>query len=735
MLSRTCSFIGKHTPFHVGNSPKECEEHVQVISGEQEGLLGWIAINYLMDGFHFKDLSSSMTLSEGEAKGKEVAKAKQKSTFGFLDMGGASTQIAFEPSQKALASSQGQLAEDDLTSVHLRTLDGSDVSSDVFVTTFLGFGTNKARERYVDQLFLNSTSEHEQPIAPAGALSDPCLPTGLVLSASPSQAATDDSASSTSATSVVGTGSFGTCLASLKPLLQKEASCARPPCLFYGVHVPPIDFDVNHFIGVSEYWYSAHDVFGLGGVYDYVDFQQAAAKFCSRNWTSLKSEFEGGKYAENVDEGRLRMQCFKSAWMTTVLHEGIGIPRIIDSKGKGDGEDHADSAQDKADDKNLFQSVNDVNGLSVSWTLGKAVLEASRGIPSMQGELAGDVAGQVDALSPGPGNWRQHGWPWAHSSTTLKPQAYSLLFVFALAMFALSSMACFVIRRIRSPRAPYGVAGTLLRSATRSVSGGGGRRSKRGGYVRANGNDEMGAAETAEMLEGAAPVVGFSSNSDISSSDEDVSGSVRAAPASNGIVATLARAVLPNSWRLSLARSLMFTPEGRKKKRSLQRRRARQQQQRGGRHLAANPPPQQSQQHEMSMRMSRPASPATFATSIQGAALSRPSSRASSTRPSMPAFLTASSLPPSRAESPALTTQSASGTSSVVISRTNSSANVAGLNHAGSAGYNGSSSNVGSPGKLAASSTPTGGRRGGPGGGPTINPYEVTIAERYGKQA
>ena len=162
---------------------------------------------------------------------------------------------------------------------------------------------------------------------------------------------------------------------------------------------------------------------------------------------------------------------------------------------------------------------------------------------------------------------------------------------------------------------------------------------------------------------------------------------------------------------------------------------ARQQQQRGGRHLAANPPPQQSQQHEMSMRMSRPASPATFATSIQGAALSRPSSRASSTRPSMPAFLTASSLPPSRAESPALTTQSASGTSSVVISRTNSSANVAGLNHAGSAGYNGSSSNVGSPGKLAASSTPTGGRRGGPGGGPTINPYEVTIAERYGKQA
>lgn len=357
IVQSICEYISKRTPFALRGG---CKEHVQVISGEQEGLLGWIAINYLMDGFHFQPDTEDQTITQGN------------STFGFLDMGGASTQIAFEPSQSVLAGTDSQAQKEDLTSVTLRLLDGSKVKHDVFVTTFLGFGTNKARERYEERL-LSSSSRPTY---------DPCLPTGATTPA-------------LNSSGITGQGSFSECLTSLSPLLDKNAPCSHPPCLFHGIHVPPINFSLNHFIGVSEYWYSSDDVFHLGGTYDYVEFQRAAQTFCKRPWAELESSH--GEFPPQIDSHRLKMQCFKAAWMVTVLHDGIGLPRVIDSKGKGDGKDHADEVGYKAGQKNLagagFQSVNEIEGTAVSWTLGKAVLEASQ-----DGRMNG-LAGYRDYLS------------------------------------------------------------------------------------------------------------------------------------------------------------------------------------------------------------------------------------------------------------------------------------------------------------------------------------------------
>ena len=184
------------------------------------------------------------------------------SSVGNLQLFACSTQIAFEPSKKALQG-EGAAAEADLTTVQLRMLDGTEVSHKVFVTTFLGYGTNQARQRYIDLLRSDAANAQE----PSQPLTDPCLPNGLQL------AHVDGKPD----VSLTGAGNFTACLESMHPLLDKEAVCDKPPCLFHGVHVPKIDFSVNHFIGVSEYWFSSQDVFGLGGVYDFVDFQKNAA--------------------------------------------------------------------------------------------------------------------------------------------------------------------------------------------------------------------------------------------------------------------------------------------------------------------------------------------------------------------------------------------------------------------------------------------------------------------------
>ncbi|PKI84453.1 Ynd1p [Malassezia vespertilionis] len=358
ILQDTCSYLQK-LPFFVQQGNKGAEEdtdsacggQVRVISGEEEGLFGWIAINYLMDGF----------------KDPSVGNA----TFGFLDMGGASTQIAFEPSQ-TIASPHAMDEEhidvpknNDLFDVNFRRLDSSLSNHQVFVTTFLGFGTNAARTRYLDVLL--------DTVAPNQALLDPCLPKGLRMPVA---------SAAHQGKHVQGTGSFSECLLQQQPLLDREAECHNPPCLFHGVHVPAIDFDSNQFIGVSEYWYSSHDIFDLGGSYDYTKYQQAAQAFCAQEWSDLETKLDQHAFKEQVTLSRLQMQCFKAAWVVTVLHEGLQLPRLVDKGIGGDGQDHAHDVKNMASKKNLFQSVNDVRGLGVSWTLGKAILEASTSIPA-----------------------------------------------------------------------------------------------------------------------------------------------------------------------------------------------------------------------------------------------------------------------------------------------------------------------------------------------------------------
>ncbi|KAJ7137847.1 nucleoside phosphatase family-domain-containing protein [Mycena epipterygia] len=376
VLQHACNFLVTHSHFSIDEpSPAgPCGSSVRIITGEEEGLFGWIAVNYLMDGF-----------------------LERQTTYGFLDMGGASTQIAFEP-QAAHVDDQMTLIE-----VRLRLLGGEEIHHKVFVTTWLGYGTNQARERYVGQ----AINDHEKTRPEGGddIVHDPCLPTDLELAERPVHLGpSTDHAKKMHR--LVGTGSFEQCMQKTSSLLNKTAPCPDSPCLMNGVHVPEIDFSVSHFIGVSEYWYSSEHVFGLGGPYDFVQYERAASKFCSRPWTEIVKQHEEarennhmlsgdgevekdgkvveiGNWSDQVEISRLEMQCFKAAWIANVLHEGIGMPRLVDPGGNNttEGEKVAQQAENKGLGRPTFQSVDTVDDIAISWTLGKMVLEASKEVP------------------------------------------------------------------------------------------------------------------------------------------------------------------------------------------------------------------------------------------------------------------------------------------------------------------------------------------------------------------
>ena len=386
ILLETCRFLHRHSDFKIEGASDvgPCGSSVRIITGEEEGLFGWIAVNYLMDGF--SGLSGDRT------------------TYGFLDMGGASTQIAFEPSLEHITKSQAK----NLIDVRLRLLGGDEIHHKVFVTTWLGYGTNQARERYVGKTISESETSPGQPADAYGHyIPDPCLPKDMELTEAPVHTHEPMDPHLQRSHRMVGTGSFEQCVKKTAPLLNTSEPCPNAPCLMNGVHVPPIDFSVSRFIGVSEYWYSSEHIFGLGGAYDFVEYERAASEFCSRPWKSIVKEHEesrmkhqlggdgqvekngevvaAGKWGPEVELPRLQMQCFKAAWIANVLHEGIKMPRIVDPGGNvtsANGENVAEQAAKKGLGRPSFQSMESVGDIAISWTLGKMVLEASKEVPS-----------------------------------------------------------------------------------------------------------------------------------------------------------------------------------------------------------------------------------------------------------------------------------------------------------------------------------------------------------------
>ncbi|XP_056427150.1 ectonucleoside triphosphate diphosphohydrolase 4 isoform X1 [Hyla sarda] len=329
------------------------DSHTEVISGKQEGVYAWIGINFVLGRFdHIDDEDDAVVEVNVPGSDKKDA-ILRKRTAGILDMGGVSTQIAYEvPKSVSFASSQQEeMAKNLLAEFNL----GCDAHETqhvyrVYVATFLGFGGNAARQRYEEYIF-SSTMEKNRLLGKKVGLTqdvpylDPCLPLDI-----------PDTIKQGGQTMFLrGSGDFNLCRLIIQPLMNLSNETQTT---LNGIYQPPLPYHNSEFYGFSEFYYCTEDVLRMGGDYRSTRFLPAAKDYCATKWSVLKERFDRGLYASHADVHRLKYQCFKSAWMYEVFHTGFSFPSNYSN----------------------LKTVLQVYDKEVQWTLG-AILYRTRFLP------------------------------------------------------------------------------------------------------------------------------------------------------------------------------------------------------------------------------------------------------------------------------------------------------------------------------------------------------------------
>lgn len=351
VLDEVCGVITNQSDFYI----PDCSSHINIIDGETEGLYGWLALNYLKGLF---DMPSS---------GDDIT----PSTYGFLDMGGMSTQVVFQPSKEELEKHSDGVYKVTLSS--LPSVSGSSKDKgaeyavakpsnyDVSTRSFLGLGESEAHRKFLKYL----AQKGEIDSLP---VDDPCSPKGYEHSVQ-----IDDKK-----VTFQGTGKFEECEVSIfsvfseyyLPSDDNNSDCHDiqsedhiSTCLLSSKY-HAFDFEHDKFVGVSEYKQAAADLESLGLLhkkagkdYDYGEFKKATEKICTKDYEKVKHLANKHKF-ELQDITKL---CFQTSWILNVLHVGLGFPN-------GEGKESGGP---------VLQLEEKIDGHKFSWTLGRAVLYAN----------------------------------------------------------------------------------------------------------------------------------------------------------------------------------------------------------------------------------------------------------------------------------------------------------------------------------------------------------------------
>mmetsp|Transcript_5290 Transcript_5290/g.10446 ORF Transcript_5290/g.10446 Transcript_5290/m.10446 type:complete len:645 (-) Transcript_5290:43-1977(-) len=299
-------------------------EHARVISGEEEAIYGWAAVNFVKGTLLRNSEGTGSVLNPGRS-------------YGVLEMGGASTQIAFfQPNGDVMAN---------LFKLQI----GSSKHWNVYAHSFLYFGINGAFERLNARLIVNAAMTSNQTNSRTLGVYNPCLPGGshylftsrvkmlpdytlIPLSSPTDRSVLEVDMYSELMSNDNAKGDPAMCEEMVYRLLRKEANAwcnfaHDRDCSFAGIYQPPLPLgshDFKEFI-VSSNFVDVFSFLQLGNTSDLASVRQAARSICYMSLYEL--QVYNSKLPHSIsDVDDLVQYCFRATFVASFLIEGIGFP-------------------------------------------------------------------------------------------------------------------------------------------------------------------------------------------------------------------------------------------------------------------------------------------------------------------------------------------------------------------------------------------------------------------------
>nr|XP_044998165.1 ectonucleoside triphosphate diphosphohydrolase 1 isoform X1 [Jaculus jaculus] len=261
----------------------------RIITGQEEGAYGWITVNYLLGRF---------TQKSGWLYFIPYKKHSQE-TFGALDLGGASTQITFVPSNYSIESPENALEF---------RLYGKDYT--VYTHSFLCYGKDQALWQKLAKDIQDSSSR---------TLRDPCFHPGYEKMVNMSELYKTPCTKRFEKTlpfdqfQIQGTGDYQKCQQSILELFN-TSYCPYSQCAFNGVFLPPL----HGSFGAFSAFYFVMDFLNMTSseISSQERMVEMIENFCSRPWEEVRSSFP------RVKEKYLSEYCFSGAYILSLLLQG-----------------------------------------------------------------------------------------------------------------------------------------------------------------------------------------------------------------------------------------------------------------------------------------------------------------------------------------------------------------------------------------------------------------------------